>query len=74
MALRAGGVATVVLDECHHLASMWGYVIRAVLSELGDVHVIGLTATPPDALTGDEGRPGPRGWRASYFDLKNSEG
>ena len=22
-ALRTGGVATVVLDECHHLASMW---------------------------------------------------
>ncbi|MDR2987937.1 MAG: DEAD/DEAH box helicase family protein, partial [Nocardiopsaceae bacterium] len=53
-ALRSGGVATVVLDECHHLASMWGYVIRAVLSELGDVHVIGLTATPPDSLTTDE--------------------
>ena len=33
-ALRAGGVATVVLDECHHLASLWGYVVRAVLEEL----------------------------------------
>jgi superfamily II DNA or RNA helicase len=53
-AMRTGGVATVVLDECHHLASMWGYVIRAVLSELGDVHVIGLTATPADSLTADE--------------------
>ncbi len=53
-ALRSGGVATVVLDECHHLASMWGYVIRAVLSELGDVHVIGLTATPPTSATMDE--------------------
>ena len=33
--LRAGGVGTVVLDECHHLASLWGYVVRAVLDELG---------------------------------------
>jgi superfamily II DNA or RNA helicase len=55
-ALRAGRVGVVVLDECHHLASMWGYVVRAVLDELGgdDVHVVGLTATPPSDLTGDE--------------------
>ena len=55
-ALRAGRVGVVVLDECHHLASMWGYVVRAVLDDLGgeDVHVIGLTATPPSDLTGDE--------------------
>ena len=55
-ALRAGRVGIVVLDECHHLASMWGYVVRAVLDELGgeDVHVVGLTATPPSDLTGEE--------------------
>jgi superfamily II DNA or RNA helicase len=54
-ALRAAGVATVVLDECHHLASLWGYVVRAVLEELGSgVHVVGLTATPPDELTTEE--------------------
>ena len=53
--LRAGGVGTIVLDECHHLASLWGYVVRAVLEELGhDVHVVGLTATPPDELTTQE--------------------
>ena len=53
--LRAGGVRTIVLDECHHLASLWGYVVRAVLQELGrDVHVVGLTATPPDELTTQE--------------------
>ena len=23
------GVGVVLLDECHHLASLWGYVIRA---------------------------------------------
>jgi hypothetical protein len=54
-ALRAAGTGTIVLDECHHLASLWGYVVRAVLEELGgDVHVVGLTATPPDELTAEE--------------------
>ena len=32
-ALQAG-VGVVLLDECHHLASLWGYVVRAVLGEL----------------------------------------
>ena len=54
-ALRSRGVRTVVLDECHHLASLWGYVVRALLEELGEgVHVVGLTATPPDELTTEE--------------------
>jgi superfamily II DNA or RNA helicase len=53
-ALLAGGVGTVVLDECHHLASLWGYVVREAVAELGDVHLVGLTATPPDALTSAE--------------------
>ena len=54
-ALRAGGVKTVILDECHHVVSMWGYVVKAALAELGDgVHVIGLTATAPDDMTADE--------------------
>ena len=45
------GVGVVLLDECHHLASLWGYVVRAVLGELPkDAHVIGLTATPPVSL------------------------
>jgi superfamily II DNA or RNA helicase len=45
------GVGVVLLDECHHLASLWGYVVRAVLGELPEgVHVIGLTATPPIGL------------------------
>ena len=52
--LIAAGVGTLVLDECHHLASLWGYLIRAVIAELPDVHVIGLTATSPSELTGDE--------------------
>ncbi|MGE4426307.1 MAG: DEAD/DEAH box helicase family protein, partial [Solirubrobacteraceae bacterium] len=56
-ALRAAGVRTVVLDECHHVASLWGYLVRtvvAVLRETGGVHVVGLTATPPLELTTEE--------------------
>lgn len=53
-ALRARGVDTLVLDECHHLASLWGYVVRAVVEELGDPHLVGLTATHPDELTTEE--------------------
>jgi superfamily II DNA or RNA helicase len=53
-ALRANGVRTIVLDECHHLASLWGYVVRTVVEELGDAHLVGLTATPPGELTRDE--------------------
>ena len=52
--LRAAGVATVVLDECHHLASLWGALLKTVLDELAPAHVIGLTATNPDDLTPDE--------------------
>jgi superfamily II DNA or RNA helicase len=52
--LAGNGTATVVLDECHHLASLWGYVVRAVVSQLGEVHLVALTATPPDALAGEE--------------------
>src|SRR4051794_9461928 len=49
------GVGVVLLDECHHLASLWGYVVRAVLEELpAGVHVIGLTATPPVGLAEDD--------------------
>lgn len=50
-ALVAGGIGTVVLDECHHLASMWGYLVRALLVRMPDsVHVVGLTATSPAEL------------------------
>jgi superfamily II DNA or RNA helicase len=52
--LAGNGTATVVLDECHHLASLWGYVVRAVVELLGQVHLVALTATPPDVLTGEE--------------------
>ncbi|MCK9247768.1 MAG: DEAD/DEAH box helicase family protein [Solirubrobacteraceae bacterium] len=56
-ALRAAGVGTVVLDECHHVASLWGYLVRTVVAALREprpVHVVGLTATPPRDLSADE--------------------
>ena len=43
---------TLVLDECHHLLELWGYLVRAVIDHLGpETFVIGLTATPPDQLS-----------------------
>ncbi len=42
---------TLVLDECHHLLDLWGYLVRAIVEELGDeTFVVGLTATPPRDL------------------------
>jgi superfamily II DNA or RNA helicase len=56
-AMREAGVRTLILDECHHLVSMWGYLVRDCIGELGDaVHVVGLTATSPDEMTEEEGR------------------
>lgn len=49
--LRAGGPRTVVLDECHHLLELWGRLLKAVLDQLDDPYVIGLTATPPHLMT-----------------------
>jgi superfamily II DNA or RNA helicase len=52
--LIAAGVEVVVLDECHHLLSLWGALLRVVLAELRPVHVVGLTATNPRDLTRDQ--------------------
>lgn len=47
-AMKSSGPWTLLLDECHHLLEMWGYLVRALVEELGDgVFVVGLTATPP---------------------------
>jgi superfamily II DNA or RNA helicase len=54
--LVAAGVGTLVLDECHHLASLWGYLVGAAIDALGDVHTIGLTATTPSDLGGEEAK------------------
>jgi len=53
--ILAGGQWTIVLDECHHLLEMWGYLLRALAHELGDrVFLVGLTATPPGELEARE--------------------
>ncbi|SFC66956.1 Type III restriction enzyme, res subunit [Nocardioides terrae] len=52
--LRDVGPLLLVLDECHHLLEVWGRLLAEVLDELPDARVLGLTATPPDALTSDE--------------------
>ena len=49
--IHAGGQWTLILDECHHLLEMWGYLLRALVDALGDsVFVVALTATPPSEL------------------------
>lgn len=53
--IKAAGQFTIVLDECHHLLEMWGYLLRALAHELGDgVFLVGLTATPPSEMDGRE--------------------
>lgn len=53
--IKAAGQFTIVLDECHHLLQMWGYLLRALARELGDnVFLIGLTATPPSEMDAGE--------------------
>ncbi|RLV50567.1 DEAD/DEAH box helicase [Nocardioides mangrovicus] len=49
--MREAGPLTLVLDECHHLLEVWGELLREVLDSLPDAVVLGLTATPPTAMT-----------------------
>lgn len=53
-ALRDAGVRVVVLDECHHLLSLWGALLKAVLDLLEPEHVLGLTATNPRDVTAEQ--------------------
>lgn len=52
--LRREQDLTLVLDECHHLLDVWGRLLKEVLDELPNAFVLGLTATPPEALTRTE--------------------
>jgi superfamily II DNA or RNA helicase len=52
--LKAAGPATLVLDECHHLLEMWGHLLLAIVGELPDPRIIGLTATPPHMMTSEQ--------------------
>jgi hypothetical protein len=52
--LKNAGPLLLVLDECHHLLEVWGRLIGELLDELPNALVLGLTATPPEALTADQ--------------------
>ncbi len=52
--LRAAGPILLILDECHHLLEVWGRLLAELLAELPQARVLGLTATPPEALTPDQ--------------------
>jgi superfamily II DNA or RNA helicase len=53
--IKRSGQWTILLDECHHLLEMWGYLVRALVHELGDnVFLVGLTATPPSDMEAKE--------------------
>lgn len=53
-ALRDAGVRVVVLDECHHLLSLWGALLKPVLDIIEPEHTLGLTATNPKDLTAEQ--------------------
>lgn len=44
---------TLILDEAHHLAAVWGQVLVDVLDQ-AQANVVALTATPREALSPDE--------------------
>ena len=52
--LKAAGPVTLVLDECHHLLETWGRLLVAIVGQLPDPRVIGLTATPPHMMTAEQ--------------------
>ena len=52
--LKDAGPLLLVLDECHHLLEVWGRLIGELLDQLPNAMVLGLTATPPEALTADQ--------------------
>ncbi|RSI81907.1 Type III restriction enzyme, res subunit [Streptococcus mitis] len=45
--LRAQKVATLCLDECHHLRNEWWKSLETFRKQYGQLQVISLTATPP---------------------------
>ena len=45
--LRAQKVATLCLDECHHLRNEWWKSLEAFRKQYEQLQVISLTATPP---------------------------
>ena len=45
--LRAQKVATLCLDECHHLRNEWWKSLETFRKQYGQLQVVSLTATPP---------------------------
>lgn len=54
--LQQAGPLLLVLDECHHLLEVWGRLLAELLAMLPQARVLGLTATPPAAMTTDEAK------------------
>ncbi|WGL50606.1 DEAD/DEAH box helicase family protein [Nocardioides sp. BP30] len=52
--LQEAGPVLLILDECHHLLEVWGRLLAELLDLLPQARVLGLTATPPAALTRGE--------------------
>ncbi|GAB3929000.1 hypothetical protein GCM10011575_25740 [Microlunatus endophyticus] len=52
--LQHAGPLLLVLDECHHLLEVWGRLLAELLAMLPQARVLGLTATPPAAMTAGE--------------------
>ena len=52
--LREAKVATLILDEAHHLRQAWWKALGTLVDQLPDVHLISLTATPPFDVLGAE--------------------
>lgn len=52
--LQEAGPLLLILDECHHLLEVWGRLLAELLDLLPQARVLGLTATPPAALTRSE--------------------
>lgn len=60
-AMKENGVGVICLDECHHLRSEWWKALEDFRSQMGNVRIISLTATPPYDST-------PAGWKR-YMDM-----
>lgn len=52
--IAAAGDVLLVLDECHHLLEVWGKLLADVVAAVPQARVLGLTATPPEALSNDQ--------------------
>jgi len=53
-AMKAAGIAVLILDEAHHLRAEWWSALQALVRRLADVTVVSLTATPPYDVVGQE--------------------